>query len=152
MQSSNDLTRLAYSLSQKRLGAQVSIATSADLRAMLFAVLFLLVAVCCVILSPGVVPVALAWPGVALLISAAALAAYTARPVDFHAPGANYADLQEDIAGDAALSDVYAELGAFADKHIKNNDIRLARNARLFGVSIVLALVGAALCIAAHTL
>lgn len=80
--------------------------------------------------------------GSGLLVFSAALAGYSARPIEFYPPGANFDDLKEDIETGEDFTTVVTQLGRFNDKHTRANDEALNRNARCLLLAFVFALLG----------
>lgn len=126
----DELIKEAYRLSEVRLASQQTSALASDARAMAFAGLVLAAAaILCGLAKDAYAPMALLI-GSGLLVVAAALAGYSARPVDFYMPGANFDDLQEDIEQGVEYLKVIAELGRFNDKHTATNHRMMEANAR----------------------
>lgn len=70
---------------------------------------------------------------------AAGLAAWSARPIAFAAPGQDFSDFEADIAEQRSLEAVLKELGPQLDECAKENQLRIAKNALLFKSALVLA-------------
>ncbi|NVO56032.1 hypothetical protein HW561_09555 [Rhodobacteraceae bacterium B1Z28] len=132
----------AYRLSERRLESQFTSALAADGRAMGFAGLSVAAAaVLCGLATDAHAPIALI-VGAVFLVIAAGLSAYSARPVDFYSPGAQFNDLGDDMEKNIDYSAVLKELGDFNDKHSLANDKLLAGNSRFLKTAIFCALLG----------
>ena len=148
METLNDIRLEAYRLSERRLEDQTNAAQAADQRAMSVAGLTLAAAAILCGLSPSAtVPIALLLGGVILVI-AAGLAWYSARPVDFYMPGALYGSFDRDIAADRPAMDVIEEMGRHNDtSSVKNGGI-LTRNSRYMNAAFWVAFIGLLIAIA----
>ena len=136
------LYQLAYQLSQEKLSSQADAAIGADSRAMSFSGLSLTTGALLIGLAKeSFIPIA-ALAGGGVLIAAASIAAYSARPIDFRFPGANFNDLSSDISKNVDLIIVLDELGKFTEKHIQENNKILAENANTLKQSIYFAIFG----------
>ena len=70
---------------------------------------------------------------------AACLSAWSARPIDFDAPGQDFRDFQTDIDEGRHVDTVLVELGAHLDDCSKKNATRLNNNAMVFRVALFVA-------------
>ena len=143
----NRLYQEAYRLSEKRLEVQLTSALAADARAMAFAGICLAAAAVLGGLAKDATSPILLLSGAFLLGVAAFLAGYSARPIDFHMPGARFSDLAKDIKYNTEFEKVVAQLGGFADKHSIQNDEKLNKNSKLFHAALFLAVIGVAVAV-----
>ena len=130
MESENlkEIYKLAYALCQAKIGSQSSAALGADSRAMSFSGLCVTASALLLgLASDSICPLAMA-VGAFLLAIAATIAGYSARPVEFFFPGADFKNLDSDISEAREIEDVLKQLGLFADKHIAANTIVISKN------------------------
>jgi hypothetical protein len=140
--NSSELINEAYRLSELRLTSQQASALAADARAMAFAGLALATAaILCGLAKEAYVPLALLL-GSGFLVVAAALAGYSARPLDFYMPGAEFNDLNEDIEQGVEFNLVISQLGQFNDKHTKTNHDVMSKNAKFLQAALAVSLLG----------
>ncbi len=147
MDNINRLHQEAYRLSEKRLEVQLTAALSADARAMAFAGICLAAAAVLGGLAKDATSPILLLSGAFLLGVAAFLAGFSARPIDFHMPGAMFSDLEEDIKNNIDFEKVITQLGGFADTHSVQNDEKLTKNSKLFQFALFLAVIGIAVAV-----
>ena len=137
-----NVIKLAYELSASRLNSQQTAALAADARAMSFAATMVAAAAILAGLSKDANnPIAMLI-GSLVLILAAAVAGYSARPIKFYMPGARFSDLSEDISSAASLDNVLSELGGHNDANSDENDKKLANNSKLMKLAFVFAIIG----------
>lgn len=132
------------SQSEKRMQAQLDLAKAADQRALTFAgLLFAGVAVLIALISaertdnaikPGLIGVAFGF------VVAAALAAWSARPVPWHAVGNEPASYEEDISAGKTFEQTRPETAMNYQKLIRHNEKVLAGNLRFMWASLMVAL------------
>ncbi|UWQ95477.1 hypothetical protein K3728_17680 [Rhodobacteraceae bacterium M385] len=142
MENLNRLYEEAYRLSEKRLQVQLTAALAADARAMAFAGICLAAAAVLGGLAKDAANPILLLSGAFLLGLAAFVAGFSARPIDFHMPGAKFSDLEDDFANDEDYYLVIKQLGGFADRRSVQNDQKLSLNSRLFHFALILAVIG----------
>ena len=147
MDNLNRLYLEAYRLSEKRLEVQLTAALAADARAMAFAGICLAAAAVLGGLAKDATSPILLLIGAFLLGVAAFLAGFSARPIDFHMPGAKFSDLEEDIRDNVEFEKVIQQLGGFADSHSVKNDAKLNQNSKLFHFALVTAVIGVAVAV-----
>ncbi len=149
---------LAYVVenARQRLRDQLQCALAADQRALVLAGLAISAAV---VLAGG--GIAMAQQGLTagigvpfglallLLLGAAGLAIWTARPTRFFLSGDLPRTWRHDLAKGASLADVLPELAADLNDRIEKNETLLAGNGRLLLGGLCLALGAAALAVAA---
>lgn len=142
MSDSSTIIKEAYRLSERRLEMLLTSAIAADQRAVSIAGL---TATAAAVLggfaSAAAVPCAMLL-GAFCLVIAALFAWYSARPQQFYAPGAEFADLAEDIEHGRPLEDVLTQLGGFNDKHCRDNLREMKRSSRLMHFAFRLAIFG----------
>ncbi len=136
---------LAYALSEKRLSSQLTTALAADARAMSFAATMVTTAAVLAGFSAHVAQPTAMLIGALLLLLSAATAGFSARPVPFYMPGAEMADFDDDLAGNASYDAVIRQLGKFNDETSASNDRILRGNAVLMRAAFALALLGVTL-------
>ena len=122
MDNPNTVIREAYRLAEQRLEWQFTSAMSADQRAMGVAGMLVAAGAILAALAESTNAPWLMLVGAGGLVVAALLAWYSARPVAFYAPGAEFENLKSDIDAQRPIEDVLTELGGFHDKHIRYND------------------------------
>lgn len=146
MNNTSDIIREAFNQSEKNLEFEISLGVAADQRAMAF---------CGWMVGASALLTGLAensdssggslYSGAFFLILSAALAGYSARPIQMRAPGAKFSDLEEDIQKDVPFNDVLTEMGSHNDKDSTENRAKLAFNGKLILASYCIAIFG--LCI-----
>lgn len=119
---SSDVRIEAYRLSEERLRSQLTSALASDQRCVQASSLSVASAAILASLSEQAALPEAFLVGALVLLVAAFLAAYAARPTDFYMPGAKYDDLQEDISKTRGLERVLRDLGRYNDKHSDHND------------------------------
>lgn len=140
--SSSDLIREAIRHAETKQAAQLQIALAADVRAMTICVAcsgiagVLLSMVMSAKERSEMIPVVM----IALTFFAAAgLAAWSARPIGFAAPGQDFSDFEDDIRHNRPLRDVLIELGGQLDECARENEARTCDNARFLRAALALA-------------
>lgn len=134
--------------SEKRIQSQQSAALAADARAMSFSATSLAAAAILGGLSENALSPTAMLIGSGLLVAAATVAGYSARPKPFYFPGAKASDLSDDIVNDVSLTDVLAELGTHNDTNSKINDETLRSNSSFMRLAFFVAILGLIVSIA----
>ena len=139
--SSSAVIREAIRHAETKQTAQLQIALAADTRAMALAV-------ACAGISGVLISIAATSSDDAsrIVISmmavtfflAAGFAAWSARPIDFAAPGQDFSDFEDDIDAGRPLDDVFQELGAHLDQCAAENQRRIDMNAQCFRAALIL--------------
>lgn len=130
----------AYRLSEERLQCQQTLALAADARAVNFGVAMFAIAALLAGLSVDSAYQAALLSTSALVVCAGAVAGYSAKPIEFGAPGARYRSLGEDIRRDRPFEDVIEQLGTFNDEAIDENDEAMKANRELMYCAYVMCL------------
>lgn len=139
---SSDVIREAMRHAEMKQAAQLQIALAADTRAMTLCVAcagiggVLIGLLGNIKTGPNVEPVIM----MALsFFLASALAAWSARPISFAAPGQDFSDFESDIAEDRPLDHVLLELGKHLDDCARENEVRAQENAKFFRAAMAIA-------------
>lgn len=129
--------------SEEILRSQLAIAIAADTRALTFCGITLAAASLLAGLAGQASVGAAMFVASGFLYASAALAAWSAMPVDWYAPGQPGRDFDEDIASDKAVTEVMREMVAHNDSHFDHNERIRAAQSRWLRISASLAAVAA---------
>ncbi len=133
----------AYRQSEKNLEYEISLGIAADQRAMAFCGWMVGAAALLTGLASGSANNRGAlYIGAFFLIFSAALAGFSARPIQMRAPGAKFSDMEKDIKDDVPLDEVLVEMGSHNDKDSLKNRKKLAFNGKVILASYLVAIVG----------
>lgn len=139
---SSEVIREALRHAEMKQVAQLQIALAADTRAMTLCVAcagiggVLIGLLGNVKTGPNVEPIVMT---ALSFFSASALAAWSARPIGFAAPGQDFADFESDIADNRSLDQVLIELGTHLDECARDNEARARGNAKYLRASMAIA-------------
>jgi len=142
-----NLVSEAYRLSEQKLQSQFASALAADQRALNFcAILIAAAAILTGFFDPRDPKYGLLLSA-SLLIVAAAMAGYAARPVKFYSPGAKFSDLTENLLENTNYCDVLSEVGKFNDDHSLENSKVMKSNNNILKWAFSIAILGIAVAV-----
>ncbi len=136
------LQKEAYRLSELSLASDSNAASVADQRANGFSGMSLAGAAILTGLFDEKTPNVGLLGAAALMVVAAAIAAYSARPQKFYFPGARFDDFDPDFASNTSYEDAIEELARYNDKHSRYNRDVLQKNSLYLTASYVVAVLG----------
>ena len=132
----------AYRLSELSLASDASAADKADQRANAFSGMALAGAALLTGLFDQSHPQVGMLVAALMLIVAAGLAAYSARPQKFYFPGARFDDFDADFQNGTQVELALVQLAGFNDKHSRHNRNLLERNSRILRLAYIFAIAG----------
>lgn len=138
----NSVSGEAYRLSERKLEMQFTSALAADQRALSIAGLTVAAAAILAGLAANAENAIVMLLGAACLVVSAFLAWHSARPQRFHTPGAEFADLQDDIKEKVSYETLITQIGGFNDKHTRDNDKKMRFNSNLMRAAFIMAIIG----------
>lgn len=125
--------------SEEILKSQMAIAIASDTRALTFCGITLTAASLLVGLADEAAVEVAMYVASAMMFAAGALAAWTAMPVAWYAPGQPGRCFDEDIEADKPMNAVIGEMVAYNDKHFDINERVRDRQSRWLRISASLA-------------
>ena len=140
-ESQKEVTEPAFKMCLERLSSQKDAALAADARATTYAGIIIAAAAVLAGLTQKGEPIEMLI-GATILVIAAAIAGFAARPVEFYMPGSKFSDFNDDIRQGKEWIETIDELSSLLDENSNENDRIMAKNARILQFSFWIALFG----------